>query len=171
MTQTTEQHDTQAPFWTGQPDAATFEAMQQARLDRARALLDRVRVVSGPRTLDNTLVPFDDAGFVLELVASQSSLIENVHPDEALRATAERCSQQAAALATEVSLDHRCFEALAALDVSGADPATWRVCCATSAWPAWTATPRRARASPSCARSWWRWARRSRATSAPTCAT
>ena len=113
--------DTQAPFWTGQPDAAGFEQLQRTRLDRARAALDRLRAVSGPRTVENTLAPFDDAGFYIDLVASQSSLIENVHPDPELRATAERTSQQAAALATELSLDHRSYEALTSLDVSGAD--------------------------------------------------
>ena len=75
-------------------------------------------------TVDRTLAAFDDAMFQLDLVASQAGLMENVHPDPDVRATAERASQQAAALGTELSLDHRVYSALAAIDDSGADPET-----------------------------------------------
>ena len=113
-----------APFWTGTPDAATFAARTAARLARARAAVARLLAVTRPRTIENTLRPYDDALLELDAAGSQSSLIENVHPDAALRAAAEAATQQVAAYATELSLDRGVYDALAGLDASGADEAT-----------------------------------------------
>src|SRR5258706_2395798 len=114
----------EAPFWTGHPDAAAFERQHEQRLERARADIARLEAVTGPRTIENTLEPYDDAVMQLDAAGSQASLIENVHPDAALRAAAERVSQKASAFATEVSLNPRVYEALAALDLSGVEPET-----------------------------------------------
>jgi Zn-dependent oligopeptidase len=124
MTLTPAQHPTDAPFWMGHPDVATFEQQHADRLARARAAIVRLEGVAGPRTLANTLVPYDEAVIELDSAGSQASLIENVHPDASLRAAAEQVSQKAAALGTELSLNRGVYEALAALDVSRADPET-----------------------------------------------
>jgi thimet oligopeptidase len=78
----------------------------------------------GPRTIENTLRPYDDALLELDAVASQASLIENVHPDSALRTSAETASQKAQALFTEYSLHRPLYDALKAIDLSGADAET-----------------------------------------------
>jgi len=113
-----------APFWSGKPDAAAFAKVQDQRLDRARAIVDRMLASQERRTLENTLRAYDDALLELDAVASQASLIENVHPDSGLRATAEKTSQRAQALATEYSLNRSLYDALRALDLSGADAET-----------------------------------------------
>ncbi len=115
---------TDAPFWTGTPDAARFERLHDERLNRARASVAKMKAVSGPRTVDNTLRAYDDALLDLDATGSQASLLENVHPDAELRATAERVSQKASALATELSLDRGVYDALAAVDARGADAET-----------------------------------------------
>ena len=113
-----------APFWTGRPGAAAFGKAQDARLARARKAIDQLVQVKGARTIENTLVPYDEASIQLDAAGSQAQLMENVHPDSTLRATAEEVSQKVSALATEISLDRRVYDALSALDVSKADAET-----------------------------------------------
>jgi thimet oligopeptidase len=114
----------EAPFWRGHPDAATFGRTQDDRLARARADLERALAVTGKRTIENTLRPYDDALLERDAVSSQSDLMQNVHPDSALRAAAEQASQKVEALSTEMSLNRALYDALAAIDLSGADAET-----------------------------------------------
>jgi len=115
---------TDAPFWTGITDADSFARVQDERIARARAAIARITAVTGPRTIENTLAPYDEIVLELDTAGSQASLIENVHPDQAVRDTAERVSQQVAAVATELSLNRPVYDALAAIDLAGADPET-----------------------------------------------
>lgn len=112
------------PFWTGHPDAATFERVVDARLARARDLLAEVVGVTGPRTVANTLVPYDRLMRELDRAAGATGLIQKVHPDTSLRQAADRTDRKVSALATEISLDRRVFDAVRALDLEGADPVT-----------------------------------------------
>ncbi|CAN5861875.1 M3 family metallopeptidase [soil metagenome] len=112
------------PFWTGHPDVAAFERRLENRLTRARAILERLVGVTGRRTIANTLAPYDHLMRELERAASEAGLIRNVHPDSALRQAADRSEQRVSALATEISLDRRVFEAIEALNPTEADPVT-----------------------------------------------
>jgi thimet oligopeptidase len=113
-----------APFWTGISDAASFERRLNLRLAHARELMDRLTAPSGPRTIDNTLRVLDDALLELDAVGQQAGLIEAVHPDEGMRKAAEKISQRSSAMATQISLSPGIFKAVSALDVSSADPET-----------------------------------------------
>jgi thimet oligopeptidase len=113
-----------APFWAGSPDATEFPRRCAARLERARQAIAALLAVSGPRNPGNTLQPFDDARLELDAVGSQASLMENVHPDAGLRTAAEQVTLQASAFATELSLNRPVYDALTAMDLSGADAAT-----------------------------------------------
>ena len=113
-----------APFWTGHPDAAAFERALEGRLARARMLIERLVTVAGQRTVANTLAPYDHLMRELDRAGSEAELIRSVHPDSTLRQAAERGGRKVSALATEISLDRRVFEAIEALDVKEADPVT-----------------------------------------------
>src|ERR1043166_9200581 len=115
---------TSTPFWTGVTDAASFERAMDARLAHAKAVLDKMVAAKGPRTIDNTLRPYDDVLLELDAVGSQSQLVQSVHPVEGVRQTAEKVSQKAGTFATELSLNRGVYDALAALDVSKADAET-----------------------------------------------
>ena len=115
---------TDGPFWAGHPDTTAFQKMENQRLERAKVLIDKMVAVKGKRTIENTLRPYDDALIELEAVASQSSLVENVHPDAALRSAAEALSQKAEAFSTALTLNHQVYEALAGVDLAGADRET-----------------------------------------------
>lgn len=113
-----------APFWTGHPTPAQFEKTNRDRIAKAKAEIAKMLAVKGKRTLDNTLKPYDEASLWLDMAGSQASLIENVHPDSAMRATAETISQEVSAYGTEISLNRDVYDALAALDLAGADEET-----------------------------------------------
>ena len=112
------------PFWTGMDGAPAFERAMDARLTNARRRLDQLTAVKGTHTIENSLRPYDDVQLELDAVNSQAELIRSVHPDAKVRETAEKVSQRAASLATELSLNRNVFDAIKALDVSAADAET-----------------------------------------------
>ena len=113
-----------APFWSTKMTAASFAKLQDDRLARARSITDKMIAEKGKRTIENTLRPYDNALLELDAVASQASLIQNVHPDSGVRSAAEMASQKAEALSTEMSLNRKLYDALAAIDLAGANAET-----------------------------------------------
>ena len=113
-----------APFWTGKPDVAAFTKMQEDRLTRAQQLLDRVVAQKGKRNIENTLKVYDEMLVFLDAAGSQSGLIQEVHPDEAMRQAAEKLSQKVQAFYTDLSLNRAVYDALSSLDLKGADAET-----------------------------------------------
>jgi thimet oligopeptidase len=112
------------PFWAARPGPAEFTQMQEQRLERAKAAIAKLKAAKGPRTIENTLVPLDEAQIELNAAGAQANLVENTHPDSALRAAAEQVSRTVSAYGTQLALDRELYDALVALDVSKADPAT-----------------------------------------------
>ena len=112
------------PFWAARPTAPQFKALNLARIARAKALIAQMLAVKGPRTIDNTLRPYDDASNQLDMAASQAGLMSEVHPSAALRTTAEGVTQAVSAYATEISLNHKVYEALKSVDAKAADAET-----------------------------------------------
>ena len=104
--------------------AADIAKETKRRLARARAIRDRIVAVKGPRTLANTLAPFDELMTHVMEVAFQGELAFNAHPVAAVRDAADKAYQAAKSLDTELSLDRGLFEAFAKLDVSKKDEAT-----------------------------------------------
>ena len=113
-----------APFWTGKPNAAQFKERQEKRLGAAKSVMDKLVAVKGKRTIDNTLVPFDEIDRQLDMASSQSGLIEEVSPDSATRATAEAVSQDISKFSTDLSLNRQVYDALSALDTTSMDAET-----------------------------------------------
>ena len=101
------------------------EAREAIRLARER--VERLKSGGGlPR--DEALGLHDDAFALLGNAAAQASLLRNVHPSAEVRDAAERDEQELDAVQTELSLDRGLYEALARVDLDGADPAArWLV--------------------------------------------
>src|SRR5207237_10615950 len=112
---------TSTPFWTGMNDAPSFERAMDARLAHAKVLLEKMLAVKGPRTIDNTLRPYDDVLLELDAVGSQAQLVQSVHPLEGLRQTAETVWQKDGTFGTELSLKRGVHDALTARDARKAD--------------------------------------------------
>src|SRR5579862_606137 len=114
----------QPPLWASKPDVVAFEKMENDRLAAAQQSIDAIVAVKGARTIENTLVPYDDAIRQINAVAYQAGLMQEVHPDAAFRDHATALVQKVSAVSTALSLNQDVYHALAQLDVSKADPAT-----------------------------------------------
>jgi len=99
----------------------------QGHLERARKDLDALVAVQGPRTVTNTLEILNRISLEVSAASNKAGLMENVHPDKAVRDAAEKASQDVSAFATDLSLNRDVFDALAAVDLSGADAETRRL--------------------------------------------
>ena len=115
---------TQAPVWAGKPDIAAFEKMENERLAAAQRSIDQILAVAGPRTVENTLVPYDEILRQYNSAGYLSALLQQVHPDAAFRDAATAMTSKVGNAGAALALDQGVYKALAAIDLNGADPAT-----------------------------------------------
>jgi thimet oligopeptidase len=113
-----------APIWSAKPDVATFEKMENDRLEAAQRAIDQVVSVKGPRTIKNTLAPYDEAMRQFNAAIYFSTLMQQVHPDVTYRDRATAMTTKVSSAQTGLSLNREIYLALSSLDVSTADPAT-----------------------------------------------
>lgn len=118
------QSATQPPIWASKPDVAGFETIVNNHLAAAQKSIDEITSSKAPRTVENTLAPFDDAVRQLNAATYLSGLMEQVHPDVTFRDHATEMVRKASAAQTALSLNHDVYEALAAVDVAHSDAAT-----------------------------------------------
>ena len=114
----------QPPIWTSKPDAAGFAKIIDNRLAAAEHSIAELTSVNKPRTIENTLVPFDEAMRQLNAAGYFSSLMKNLHPEASFRDRASDLIRKVSAAQTALSLNRDVYQALAGLDVSHADAAT-----------------------------------------------
>ncbi|HEU0031381.1 MAG TPA: M3 family metallopeptidase [Kofleriaceae bacterium] len=95
--------------------------IQQAQAQR-QAVLD----VKDKRTIENTFVTFNEMHRFANNAAELAGLTSEVHPNAKVRDAARTCTREHSAFIAELMLDKRLYDALAAVDVSKADPATKR---------------------------------------------
>jgi thimet oligopeptidase len=105
-------------------DPSIFEKRVTEQLDLAQKSIDQVLAVKGPRTIENTLAPYDDAIEKLDTANAQSGVMQIASPEASVRDRAQAMVQKVSALATALSLNQAVFNALSDLDVSMADSAT-----------------------------------------------
>jgi thimet oligopeptidase len=111
-------------FFTGSPGASAFRASCDAELTSARESLNRMLAVTGTRTIENTLEPYNQLVLRADNAGSWAGLLQSVHPDSAYRTTAEAVTQDVSKFLTELSLNRAVYDAFQAVDVTKADPAT-----------------------------------------------
>ncbi|HEX6823420.1 MAG TPA: M3 family metallopeptidase [Candidatus Sulfotelmatobacter sp.] len=115
---------TQPTVWAAKPDVAAFEKMENDRLAAAQQSIGKLVAVKGQRTVENTLVPFDEAIRQINSTAYLAGLLQQVHPDATFRDHATAMVTKASAAQTALSLNRDVYNALAALDLTRADSAT-----------------------------------------------
>lgn len=115
---------TQPHLWSTKPDIAAFEKIETDRLAKAQTAVDQIVSVSGRRTVENTLAPYDEAIRQLNTASNFAGLMQQVHPDTAFRDHATAMTTKASVAATALSLNQTVYQALASLDVSHADAPT-----------------------------------------------
>ena len=114
----------QPPLWGAKPDVAAFEKIEDSRLAAAQQTIDRLIAVKAPRTIDNTLRPYDEALQSIDSASYFAGLMQQVHPDAIFRDHATTMVRKVSAASTALSLNRQVYDALIAVDVSHADAAT-----------------------------------------------
>jgi thimet oligopeptidase len=114
----------QPTIWVDKPDVAAFEKIENDRLAAGQRAIDTLLAAKGPRTIENTLVPFDEAVRQNNSAGYFAGLMEQVHPDSTFRDHATAMLTKASAAQTAIALNHEVYNALAALDLSKSDDAT-----------------------------------------------
>jgi thimet oligopeptidase len=107
--------------------ADAFLAECHDHIEAAKRLLGQVLAAPGPRTVDNTLEPYNTLAIHLGNAGLKAALLSEVHPDPAFRATAEQCVRDVSSAQTEISQNPALYAALSGLDISGADEVTRRM--------------------------------------------
>lgn len=112
--------DVQDPLhiWTALASADEAKAWVEHHLAASRACIAELVAVTGTRTPENTLVPYDRAGWHLRMAGSQSGVMFMVHPLAEVRDAAQQLSQVIGAESVALSLNRDVYQALAAIDVS-----------------------------------------------------
>jgi thimet oligopeptidase len=114
----------QPPLWSSKPDVAAFEKSENDRLAAAQRSIDQIAAIKEARTIENTLALYDETVRQLNAANYFSALMEAVHPDSTFRDHAMAMTRKVNAAQTALSLNREVYQALAAVDVSRADPAT-----------------------------------------------
>ena len=110
-------------IWVGKLDPAGAEKWVTLHLEQEQKYVDELLAVDGPRTIENTLRPYDNAQNELTL-AYESGLLYSVAPQKKVRDAGQALAQKAQEAASALSLNQDVYRALAAVDISAADPAT-----------------------------------------------
>jgi thimet oligopeptidase len=105
--------------------AQTFADECLAGLRRAEALRPQISS-SAARTVDDALVKYNELLTAANASNALAGLMSEVHPDEAIREVARECEQEVSRFNSDLALDREMYDALSAIDVSGADADTQR---------------------------------------------
>jgi thimet oligopeptidase len=101
--------------------AEALAAWVSARLAAHEEALAALLVVTGPRTLENTLRLYDAAIEQLSLAGAQAGVLNSVAADKAVRDQAQEESQRVSQAGAALSLNRGVYDALAAMDLTGTD--------------------------------------------------
>jgi thimet oligopeptidase len=107
--------------------AASAEALQAWVAERLAAheeALAALLAVEGPRTPANSLTLYDKAIEQLSLAGAQAGVLNSVAADKAVRDQAQTEAQRVSMIGAALSLNREVYDALSAISLEGASPAT-----------------------------------------------
>jgi thimet oligopeptidase len=110
--------------WVGVNDPASLEAWVNQRIAEEKADVDKLLAVTGPRTVENTLRPYDDAQNQLSIAGNNAYLIFSLADTAPLRDKGQALTATISSVATDLSLNQKVYQALAAIPLPTNDPAT-----------------------------------------------
>jgi thimet oligopeptidase len=108
----------------GAGSAEALTAWVGARLAAHESSLAALLAVEGPRTPQNSLLLFDTAIEQLNLAGAQAGILNSVAADKAVRDHAQMEAQRVAMAGAALSLNREVYDALSAINIDGASPAT-----------------------------------------------
>jgi thimet oligopeptidase len=110
--------------WVSGTGPAALDAWVNQRLDEEKADVEKLLAATGPRTVENTLRPFDDAQNQLAVAGNNAYLLYALADAAALRDKGQALSAKISSAATDLSLNQKVYSALAAIPLPTNDPAT-----------------------------------------------
>jgi thimet oligopeptidase len=108
----------------GAASAEALTAWVGARLAAYEGALAALLAVEGPRTPENSLRLYDEAIEQLTLAGAQAGVLNSVASDKAVRDQAQAEAQRVSMAGSALSLNRAVYDALAAVSLEGASPAT-----------------------------------------------
>jgi thimet oligopeptidase len=108
----------------GASSAEALTAWVSARLAAHEAALKALIDVQEPRTPENSLRLYDAAIEQLSLAGAQAGILNSVAAEKTVRDQAQMEAQRVAMAGSALSLNREVYDALAAISLEGADPAT-----------------------------------------------
>ena len=108
----------------GATSADALTAWVSARLAAHESALSALLAVEGARTPENSLLLFDKAIQELSLAGAQAGILNSVARDKAVRDQAQTEAQRVAMAGSALSLNREVYDALTAIELEGASPAT-----------------------------------------------
>ncbi len=109
--------------WTSPTE---FAATCRQGLSEAKKLLPIITAPIASRTVENTLVPFNEMVLQLRISGGIAGLMSEVHPQKELRDSARECEQDIDKFASALSLNQDLYKAFIDLDVADQDEDTKR---------------------------------------------
>lgn len=103
------------PVYPAGLDPAMLARLVDGHLADARAAMERLVAVRGPRTPANTLRPFDDVNNDVKLAEGLTAIAAELHPDSAIRAEGRRAEERISRFRAEFAADPRVARAFTAL--------------------------------------------------------
>ena len=110
--------------WVSGNDPAALETWVNQRLEDEKADVGKLLAATGPRTIENTLRPFDDAQNQLALAGNNAALLYSLADAATLRDKGQAMTAKVSSASTELSLNPKVYSALAAVPLPANDPAT-----------------------------------------------
>ncbi len=110
--------------WVVAKTPEALQAWMNARLAASQADVNKLLAVSGPRTVENTLRPFDDAQNELAIAGNNAFLVYSLADTATLRDKGQALAAQVSEAATVLSLNRQVYDALQAIPLPTNDPAT-----------------------------------------------
>src|SRR5580692_3334771 len=108
----------------GAASTGALTAWVSARLAAHETALAALLAVEGKRTPENSLRHFDAAIEQLNLAGAQTGILNSVAADKAVRDQAQMEAQRVAMAGSALSLNRAVYDALVAISLDGASPAT-----------------------------------------------
>ena len=110
--------------WVQAKDPAQLEAWVNERIGSEKAMIEKLIAVKGPRTIENTLRPYDEANNQLAIAGNNSYLLYSLADAAPMRDMGQAMTAKVSTAATELSLNQAVYKALAAVPMPTGDPAT-----------------------------------------------
>ena len=110
--------------WVSAKDPAALESWVSRTLAEEQADIDKLLAVTGTRTVENTLGPFDNAQSLLALANNNAYMTYSLAGTAALRDKGQALTAKISSVNTALSLNPTVYSALAAVPLPANDPPT-----------------------------------------------